>query len=161
MVNQYGIRKYAYYCAKCGQCHFITYESDELCLICNNHMLETPHEYNLTENKMLSDYNEFEQNQQRLFDEVISKSPQFDIDLYNNKDSIKKQQQEEFIVCGKAFKEGRDKGNPFGVECPNGHATNLKKITTVSKALHTALFGVFSVGRNSKEFHCNHCNSDF
>ena len=25
----------------------------------------------------------------------------------------------------------------------------------------TALFGIFSMGRNSKQWHCDHCNSDF
>ena len=48
-----------------------------------------------------------------------------------------------------------------GVRCPYCHSKNTKKISNTSKALHTALFGVFSVSRNSKEFHCNHCNSDF
>ncbi len=47
------------------------------------------------------------------------------------------------------------------VECPYCHSTDTKKITNTSKAVHTALFGVFSMGRNSKNFHCNQCNSDF
>ncbi len=59
---------------------------------------------------------------------------------------------------GRAVLEGRDKGDKFGVECPYCHATNVKKITNTSKAVHTALFGVFSVSRNSKQWHCN---SDF
>ena len=47
------------------------------------------------------------------------------------------------------------------VRCPYCKSKNTKKISNTSKALHTALFGVFSVSRNSKEFHCNNCNSDF
>lgn len=47
------------------------------------------------------------------------------------------------------------------VECPYCHATNVKKITNTSKAVHTALFGIFSISRNSKQFHCNHCGADF
>lgn len=47
------------------------------------------------------------------------------------------------------------------VECPYCHSKNTKKITSTSKIFHTALFGIFSVGRNSKNFHCNTCNSDF
>lgn len=47
------------------------------------------------------------------------------------------------------------------IECPYCHSTDTKKITNTSKAIHTALFGVFSIGRNSKNFHCNNCNSDF
>ena len=47
------------------------------------------------------------------------------------------------------------------VECPYCHSTVTKKITTTSKAVHTALFGIFSVSRNSKQFHCNNCGADF
>lgn len=47
------------------------------------------------------------------------------------------------------------------VECPYCHSTNTKKITNASKAVHTAVFGIFSMGRNSKQWHCNQCNSDF
>ena len=47
------------------------------------------------------------------------------------------------------------------IECPYCHSTDTKKITNTSKTLHTALFGVFSIGRNSKNFHCNQCGSNF
>lgn len=47
------------------------------------------------------------------------------------------------------------------VECPYCHSTNTKKITNTSKAVHTALFGIFSMSRNSKNYHCNQCGSDF
>lgn len=51
--------------------------------------------------------------------------------------------------------------NPKSVECPYCHSKDTKKITTTSKAVHTALFGIFSVGRNSKNYHCNRCDADF
>ena len=47
------------------------------------------------------------------------------------------------------------------VECPYCHSVDTKKITTTSKAVHTAIFGIFSINRNSKNFHCNNCKSDF
>lgn len=47
------------------------------------------------------------------------------------------------------------------IECPYCHSSNTKKITNASKAVHTALFGVFSLSRNSKQWHCNHCGVDF
>lgn len=47
------------------------------------------------------------------------------------------------------------------VECPYCHSKNTKKIAMTSKAVHTALFGIFSVSRNSKQWHCNECNSNF
>ncbi len=47
------------------------------------------------------------------------------------------------------------------VTCPYCHSTNTKKITNTSKAVHTAVFGIFSIGRNSKNYHCNSCGSNF
>ena len=47
------------------------------------------------------------------------------------------------------------------VHCPYCNSTNIKKITTGSKVAHTALFGIFSMSRNSKQWHCRQCGSDF
>ena len=47
------------------------------------------------------------------------------------------------------------------VECPYCHSTDTKKITNTSKVVHTALFGIWSIGRNAKNYHCNHCGADF
>ncbi len=47
------------------------------------------------------------------------------------------------------------------VECPYCHSTDTKKISNTSKAVHTALFGIFSVSRNAKNYHCDHCGSEF
>lgn len=47
------------------------------------------------------------------------------------------------------------------VHCPYCNSTDTKKITNTSKAVHTALFGIFSISRNSKQWHCNKCGSDF
>jgi hypothetical protein len=47
------------------------------------------------------------------------------------------------------------------ITCPYCHSTKTKKISTASKVAHTAVFGVFSISRNSKQWHCNGCGSDF
>lgn len=47
------------------------------------------------------------------------------------------------------------------VECPYCHSTNTKKISNISKVFHMALFGMYSIGRNGKNYHCNNCKSDF
>lgn len=46
-------------------------------------------------------------------------------------------------------------------ECPYCHSKNTKKISGLSKAGSVALWGVFAVGKVSKQWHCNQCNSDF
>lgn len=46
-------------------------------------------------------------------------------------------------------------------ECPYCHSKNTKKISTLSKAGSVALFGVFAIGKTSKQWHCKNCGSDF
>ena len=64
--------------------------------------------------------------------------------------------------------EERKKNNPGepvminpSVECPYCHSTNTKKISGLSKVGSVALFGIFALGKTSKQWHCNNCNSDF
>lgn len=47
------------------------------------------------------------------------------------------------------------------ITCPYCHSTNTKKISGISKVGSVALFGVFAVGKVSKQWHCNNCGSDF
>lgn len=51
--------------------------------------------------------------------------------------------------------------NTKNIECPYCRSKDTKRITNTSKVVHTAVFGIFSMGRNSKNFHCNNCGSDF
>lgn len=46
-------------------------------------------------------------------------------------------------------------------ECPYCHSKNTKKISGLSKAGSVAMFGMFAVGKVSKQWHCNQCKSDF
>lgn len=154
--------EFEFYCPKCGDIHFLSDSENKRCIICGSKMLETPHEYNLSQtyidkimdlgwksNKYL-----FEQNEQRLFDEVISKLPEFDINLYNNKDSIlqQKQQQEESINRGKAILEEQS----HQPECPTCHSKNVQPISSVERGASIALLGIFSKKIN-KSYKCKNC----
>lgn len=46
-------------------------------------------------------------------------------------------------------------------KCPICQSTNIEKISVVSKAGSVAMFGIYAVGKVSKEWHCNNCKSDF
>ena len=150
-----------YYCKRCGRIvRIMNYPVDNKCDYCNAVVYPVPEKY-WYDGK---DYLITKEQKSLLREELVKTSPEFDSSLFEHRDedlARSNAEWEAMYARTKAFQEGRDVGNPFGVECPYCHATNVKKITTVSKALHTALFGVFSVSRNSKEFHCNHCNSDF
>ena len=133
-------REYEYYCPKCGHCHFITYKDNQECIVCKIKMIETPHEYNLTMSEIMNNKQVFYQNKQRLFDDIISKSPEFDINLYNNRDNILKQQEQQYYML-KELSESRKK--PI-VECPYCHSTDTKKISALSKIGDAMLLGFFS-----------------
>lgn len=49
---------------------------------------------------------------------------------------------------------------PTMVYCPYCNSVNTTKISTTSKVVNTALFGILGTKRN-KQWHCNNCNSDF
>lgn len=46
------------------------------------------------------------------------------------------------------------------VSCPYCHSTNTSKISTTSKIINTALFGIFG-NKRKHQWHCNKCGSDF
>lgn len=47
------------------------------------------------------------------------------------------------------------------IKCPYCQSTNTKKISGLSKAGSVALFGIFALGKTTKQWHCNDCDSDF
>ena len=53
-----------------------------------------------------------------------------------------------------------NKPNPT-ITCPYCQSTNTKKISGLSKAVSVGIFGIFALGKTTKQFHCNNCNADF
>lgn len=151
-----------YYCRKCGRIAQESYgQNEQICDCCRSIMNLVPKDYLLEGFDFILKDNDSEQ---ILREELVKTSSEFDQYLFDHRDEIIEKQSAEFnakMEHGRAVLEGRDKGNNFGVECPYCHATNVYKITNTSKAIHTAIFGLFSVSRNSKNYHCNHCGSDF
>lgn len=54
----------------------------------------------------------------------------------------------------------QEQSNNKQVMCPYCKSINTKKISTTSKAVNTAMFGLLGTKRH-KQWHCNNCNSDF
>ena len=72
----------------------------------------------------------------------------------------------ECVSCGeltyyKKIKEYDLPSPKISVQRPYCHSKNTKKISTVSKAGRIAAFGIFSIGKVTKQWHCNNCKSDF
>ncbi len=150
------------FCSKCGDVTFGNKYLEEKCWVCGNILVPVPTKY-IQEDEVFTD-KELENKTVTLIEELIKTSPEFDQYLFEHREEILAKKCAEYdskMEHGKAILEGRAKGNKYGIECPYCHSTNTKKITTTSKAVHTALFGIFSVSRNSKQFHCNNCGADF
>ncbi len=149
------------YCNKCGRVVQRTSKDlEKPCDYCNNVLQIVPKEFTADglETCLEDDL------KQQFIDQYIKSSPEFDQYLFDHRDedlSKRKMENMAKLAHGRAILEGRDKGNKFGVECPYCHATNVKKISAVSKAGGVALFGIFGLGRAGKQWHCDRCGSDF
>ena len=163
-------KEYIYYCPKCGNACFRRYDdTEDKCSICGHTTIESPHEYELsweeydayTDGRKGGTREEFERvwggRMQRLHDEVVSKSPIFDPDLYNRRDEIRDEKFRKF----QEMLHGVSKENPYGVKCPYCKSTEVKQISGFAKAGLFTLFGIFAMGKNSKQWHCKNCGSDF
>lgn len=150
-----------YYCKKCGRIIFLFNSWKRICDCCKSDVYPVPEQY------LSSEFSINEDLKENFLNQYIKSSSEFDQHLYEKRENNAMQHADDFdkynsaLEHGKAVLEGKDNGNQFGVECPYCHATNVKKVTNTSKAVHTAVFGIFSIGRNSKNFHCNNCGSDF
>ncbi len=47
------------------------------------------------------------------------------------------------------------------ITCPYCKSTDCKRISGLSKAGSVALWGIFALGKTTKQWHCNSCKSDF
>lgn len=136
---------------ECTSCH-ITLDKEELINKFNN-VCPMCHEKNsyieeyIMDIKRISNDPDFIQAMTKLHDEDPI---EYQLKMSQFKANLKQQE------SSKVKEE--DNNTPH---CPYCNSTNTKKITTGSKVAHTALFGIFSMGRNSKQWHCNNCKSDF
>lgn len=69
---------------------------------------------------------------------------------------VEKKKEEQFQ---KRLQQARNNPTPL-ICCPYCNSVNTSKISTTSKVINTAIFGIFGTKRH-KQWHCNHCNSDF
>lgn len=149
------------YCDKCGWFwqRPIQDENNSICgycEICKNQLKPVPNEY----------YEEFEGIQflskkmkQKLIQELVLPSANFDQYYFDNAINIKGQRDDEFqakMNHGKAIlqEQGRQ------IKCTYCGSTNVKKIGYINRGLSTYLWGLASK-KITKQWHCNNCGSDF
>ena len=153
---------YEYYCPRCGDTHFISNDKYK-CVVCGEKMIETPHEYNLSQQLMdeilKMGWNDnkhiYKNNEKRFFDEVVSKAPEFDSYLHEHRREILQEKENIYkaqIAHGKAILEGKNKV-PKCITCGS---TNIRKIGSLERGASIIGLGIFSRKIN-KTFKCNNC----
>lgn len=87
-----------------------------------------------------------------------------------DKSFIMKETDFDFIICTNCSNNvfnNRVKPNTHNIHskptvtCPYCKSTNTKKISSMSKAGSVAMWGIFALGKTTKQWHCNNCKSDF
>lgn len=147
------------YCDKCGWIweRNILMDHDDICgfcEICGNQLKLVPNKY----------YEEFQGIQflsasmkQKLIEELVLTSTNFDQYYFDNAKNIKGQKDNEFnakMQHGKAILEEQAR-TP---KCPSCGSSNISKIGLVNRVVSTKLFGLASskIGKTHK---CNNCGS--
>ena len=96
--------------------------------------------------------------QEFLKDPARKLDPKFDQEAYDARKNYVPIQYEDLLAENEKIR--KRSGGYAVVECPYCHSKNTTKISSVSKALNTAMFGIFGNKRN-QQWHCNNCRSDF
>lgn len=136
-----------YYCDKCGN---LGDEFDTSCFCCGNSPLKPiPKEY--IDNFRWRDGD----GKEAFIEEVIKKSPNLDPYLFEHRDEIINQKNDEMmasIAIGKAILEEKSRVP----KCPTCGSTNIRKMGGVERSASIWAFGIFSKKIN-KTFKCGNC----
>ena len=146
-----------YYCKKCGALLMIMPWEEKECKYCGSKVFPLPKEYDKytfdNYDKVIEDVRE----------KYVKTSPEYNprSAQFREKTQARGRAKRAAMDAAKAAGKTSSPSGPPKVECPYCHSTSTKKISTLSKAAHTYMFGIFSMSRNSKNFHCNKCGADF
>lgn len=141
------------YCPKCGN---LSGGIETCCSFCGHETFDTKY----TTNDMIKTMNFRE----KIIDEYAKNSPEFDEEL-----AKKREEENDKVIHGSMSKEARTvlqnmgaipKPNTNRVECPYCHSNDVSKISTLGRAASVGVLGLASK-KIGKQWHCNHCKSDF
>ena len=149
------------YCDKCGWFWQRSIQNEHsntcgCCEICGNTLKPVPKEYYEEFQGILFVSNEMKQ---KLIQDLVLTSPNFDQYYFDNAINIKGQKDAEFnakMAHGRAILEEQSKR----VKCTYCGSSNIRKIGLLNRAISTELWGLGSK-KIGKQFHCNNCGADF
>nr|DAO90213.1 MAG TPA: RNA polymerase-like protein [Caudoviricetes sp.] len=153
------------YCKKCGR---IIMDAKK-CDICNSITYPVPEKYLLIWKGEI-DYDTIDKSKKDHFiEECIKSSPEYDQQLFDNRDAIRAQQSakyEQAMAIGNAIRQGADVKTAFRnggqnmPKCPTCGSTNIKRISGTKRWLTTGLFGLAS-SDIGKTMVCKNCGFKF
>ena len=149
--------KFVGYCPVCGNTDLgIEQEKEHKCLYCSHETVITKYS--------LDDYFKDMVKIRKCLKEYAKNSPEFDEEL-----AKKREEENDKVIHGSMSKEERTvlqnmgaipKPNTNRVECPYCHSNDVSKVSTLGRAASVGVFGLASK-KIGKQWHCNHCKSDF
>lgn len=152
------------YCDKCGMTYG-NYGTISVCNICGNELKVVPNEYFITEEE--KEFCELsEEMKQKLRKDLVLTSSNFDQYYFDHRDELigkflkSVHEGAADLARIRAKNRGTDIGNKYGITCPYCHATNITKIDVLTRSFSAAIFGLGSK-KLGKQWHCDHCGSDF
>lgn len=137
-----------YYCPICGS---QTFSTTNICTHCKNYIKpkESLYDYEYYRDKALKKYGDKTETLRVLIDEEVSKNP-----LYNPNTDMHNAETEYEQRTASIFNKKEEANVP---KCPTCGSTNIKKISTTSKVMGAAMFGLFSKTARS-QFECQNCH---
>lgn len=143
-----------YYCKQCGKVGNIHCDQELSCEFCGTWVYILPMDIKYTPVVI----NNFE-GKKRIREELIGDSPEINRKYYKERE---KQESMELLEeeCDDEYEITTTFTN-LGIRCPYCNSFNVRKITATKKALNSIFWGIFSIGMNMNNFHCDNCEADF
>ena len=144
------------YCKKCGRIAQESYDSNqEICDYCNSIMQYIPKQFLLGKRGVAIN----DELKEQFIDEYIKSSPEFDQYLFDHRDEDlhnRRMENKAKLEHGKAVLEEQSR-TP---KCPTCSSTNITRISTTSKVVNVAMFGLLGQKRKH-QFKCKNCGYEW
>jgi len=142
----------------CPNCKMNFSELFEECPYCENELIIQelnvseiikPNIFKMTDEELLTQYKDYLESIRQQGCKITNKEfvdglREGEKDVYRNTDTTTFEKQLSPIIT-----------------CPYCKSTDCKKISGLSKAGSVVLWGIFALGKTTKQWHCNNCGSDF
>ena len=146
----------------CKSCGAISFNKEDICPVCNIPLITVPF---FTGRKI---DNLGGEDRDKYIEEITGQKLN-PIMVQKRKDYLKKIYKEQKEILQKRIRKSEESRiNEYqqkylaehNIHCPYCNSTNIRKISTVNRAVSVGMFGLASK-KLGKQWHCNSCGSDF